>query len=228
MERGFLDMKKNLMHVVIMVLAVAAVVAGVALFSGWIAPEAKTDVPVTALQAVVPVQDAAPAVVPEAAAQQTEVKEEAVPVIEESTAVPEENGLAAMINLPANLTEATPVPVVEEPAVPAKEPEDAGAVILPVVEEMAEPTLIGRWQMDQECLNAMIGYGEATCTLEFTEDGKMVQELTVMGYTEPTLGTYTWEKGGELTVNDTPVEYVLESDRLIIKAEMETSYSRQK
>ena len=50
------NMKQKLLHVLIMVLAVAAVVAGVALFSDWVAPQEDT-APLATAVATSPVQN---------------------------------------------------------------------------------------------------------------------------------------------------------------------------
>lgn len=199
--------KQKLMHVLIMVLAVAAVVGGVALFSDWVAPgEGKQ-----------------PAAVVTGSVQDT--------VNEETTAAPAEDGNAADANIPSE--ESGEAVSVQEGST-ASAAGGLAALNIPVlpqaqeaVAETAEATLLGRWQMTQECVNEFIGFGDAVCMLEFTEDGQCIQTVTLMGYTQTETAAYTWEND-VLTVNDETAEYVLNGDSLVITGDVTLTYFRVK
>ena len=197
-------MKQKLMNVLIMVLAVAAVVGGVALFSDWVAP-GEANQPAAVVTA--PVQD---------------------DVHEDTTAAPAPSGDAADTDIP--VAEGTdPAAVQGEDTTVAQGGLAALNIpVLPVVQETAaEATLIGRWQMTRECVNETIGYGDAVCVLEFAEDGQCTHTLTLMGYTQTETAAYTWEDG-VLTVNDTFTEYELNGDSLVIKDDVIRTYFRVK
>lgn len=183
-----------------MVLAVAAVVGGVALFSDWVAP-GEGNQPAAIVTG--PVQDAVHEETVDAPAADGNAEDGNIPseeggepvTVQEETAASAENGLAAL-NIP----------------------------VLPVVQEAAaEATLLGRWQMTQECVNEFLGFGDAACMLEFTEDGQCIQTVTLMGYTQTETAAYTWEND-VLTVNDVITEYELNGDSLVIKGDVTLTY----
>lgn len=210
------NMKQKLLHVLIMVLAVAAVVGGVALFSDWVAPQEDT-APLATAVATSPVQnepvanepaadDAAAAPVVVTVVEPAEIKD----LIEHSSG---EDATVTVQFVPVDdpQTEQPVFTVVD--GVP-----DIQLADLMGGEEVTEATIIGRWQMTPECVVELYGIADVDCTLFLTEDGQFYHTLNAMGmYVNTETGTYTVE-GNTIIVDGTASEYMLDGDRLTIKA----------
>lgn len=208
-------MKQKLMHVLIMVLAVAAVVGGVALFSNWVAPKGET-VPVEPAAAAIPVQnepmdvnepvadgaDAAPVEV--TVVDPAEIKD----LIEQSSG---EDATVSMYVYETDSQTGQPVLKFVDGTLDMQLSDLMGGV------EATEATIIGNWQMTPECAAELYGFGDVFCVMELTEDGTFTYTLTVMGYNDTHTATYTVE-GNTIIVDGTAAEYMLDGDRLTIKA----------
>lgn len=208
------NMKQKLLHVLIMVLAVAAVVGGVALFSDWVAPREET-APLATAVATSPVQnepdgnepaadDAAAAPVEVTVVDPAEIKD----LIERSGG---EDVKVTMYVYETDSQTGRPVFTVVDD-VP-----DIQLADLMGGEEVTEATIIGRWQMTPECVAELYGFGDVFCVMELTEDGTFTYTLAVMDYNETHTATYTVE-GNTIIVDGTTAEYMLDGDRLTIKA----------
>lgn len=221
------NMKQKLLHVLIMVLAVAAVVGGVALFSDWVAPREET-APLATAVATSPVQnepvanepaadDAAAAPVVVTVVDPAEIKD----LIEHSSG---EDATVTVQFVPVDdpQTEQPVFTVVDD--VPDVQLADLMGGV-----EATEATIIGHWQMTPECVAELYGIGDVGCTLLLTEDGQFNHTLTAMGmYVYTKTGTYTVE-GNTIIVDETTAEYVLDGDQLTIKADgVEQTYARMK
>ena len=207
-------MKQKFLHVLIMVLAVAAVVAGVALFSDWVAPREET-APLATAVATSPVQNepdgneiiavdaAAPVVV--TVVEPAEIKD----LIEHSGG---EDATVTVQSVPVD------EPQTEQPVFTVVDdvPDVQLADLMGGV-EATEATIIGRWQMTPECVDELYGFGDVFCVMELTEDGTFTYTLTVMDYNDTHTATYTVE-GNTIIVDGTAAEYMLDGDRLTIKA----------
>lgn len=219
-------MKQKLMHVLIMVLAVAAVVGGVALFSNWVAPKGET-VPAEPAAAAIPVQnepmdvnepvadgaDAAPVEV--TVVDPAEIKD----LIEQSSG---EDAIVSMYVYETDSQTGQPVLKLVDGTLDMQLSDLMGGV------EATEATIIGRWQMTPECADELYGFGDVFCVMELTEDGTFTYTLTVMGYNDTHTATYTVE-GNTIIVDGTAAEYMLDGDRLTIKAGgIEQSFARMK
>lgn len=209
-------MKQKLMHVLIMVLAVAAVVGGVALFSNWVAPKGET-VPAEPAVTAIPVQnepmdvnepvadgaDAAPVEV--TVVDPAEIKD----LIEQSSG---EDATVSMYVYETDSQTGQPVLKFVDGTLDMQLSDLMGGV------EATEATIIGHWQMTPECVAELYGIGDVGCTLLLTEDGQFNYTLTSMGmYVYTRTGTYTVE-GNTIIVDGTAAEYMLDGDRLTIKA----------
>ncbi len=208
-------MKQKLMHVLIMVLAVAAVVGGVALFSNWVAPKGET-VPAEPAAAAIPVQnepmdvnepvadgaDAAPVEV--TVVDPAEIKD----LIEQSSG---EDATVSMYVYETDSQTGQPVLKFVDGTLDMQLSDLMGGV------ETTEATIIGHWQMTPECADELYGFGDVFCVMELTEDGTFTYTLTVMGYNDTHTATYTVE-GNTIIVDGTAAEYMLDGDRLTIKA----------
>lgn len=208
------NMKQKLLHVLIMVLAVAAVVGGVALFSDWVAPREEI-APLATAVATSPVQnepvanepaadDAAAAPVEVTVVDPAEIKD----LIERSGG---EDVKVTMYVYETDSQTGRPVFTVVDD-VP-----DIQLADLMGGEEVTEATIIGHWQMTPECAAELYGFGDVFCVMELTEDGTFTYTLTVMDYNDTHTATYTVE-GNTIIVDGTTAEYVLDGDRLTIKA----------
>ena len=219
-------MKQKWTRALIMVLVVAAVVAGTAFLSVLVAPKPEAAEAVNAV--VAPAETAKEAVTEEAVTEEAVAEE----VATEETPVAEETVQAEEI-------EAAESPVaVEEAMQPAEEavtaPVDEAEVFSPVkflqsalveADELAQ-ALIGRWQMEQEDVAQLLGVDQLVCILEFTEDGRCVQTLSMMGYQNEKVDAYAMENG-QLKINGNPVAYVLDGDMLSITTDdVEVNYFR--
>lgn len=206
-------MKQKFLHVLIMVLAVAAVVGGVALFSDWVAPREET-APLATAVATSPVQsepdgneiiaDDAAAPVEVTVVDPAEIKD----LIERSGG---EDVKVTMYVYETDSQTGRPVFTVVDD-VP-----DIQLADLMGGEEVTEDTIFGRWQMTPECVAELYGFGDVICVMELTEDGTFTYTLTVMDYNETHTATYTVD-GNTIIVDGTAAEYVLDGDRLTIKA----------
>ena len=209
------NMKQKLLHVLIMVLAVAAVVAGVALFSDWVAPQEDT-APLATAVATSPVQN-----------EPMDVNE---PVADGADAAPVE----VTVVVPAEIKDLIEHSGGEDATVSMyvyETDSQTGQPVLKLVdgtldmqlldlmggEEVTEATIIGRWQMTPECAAELYGFGDVFCVWELTEDGTFTYTLTVMDYNDTHTATYTVE-GNTIIVDGTAAEYMLDGDRLTIKA----------
>ena len=227
-------MKQKFLHVLIMVLAVAAVVGGLALFSDWVAPQ-EAAAPLATAVAASPAQG-----VPEG----NEAVADHAASVEETVVVPADDGA---VTAPAGEEAAADNIVPADDAtitvqfIPEDDPQTEQPVLgvvdgVPVVqladlmggEEVTENTIIGRWQMIPECVAELYGIGDVVCVVELTEDGKYTNTITVMGYSDTYDGTYTVD-GNAIVVDGTAAEYVLDGDLLTIKADgTEQTYARMK
>lgn len=208
------NMKQKLLHVLIMVLAVAAVVAGVALFSDWVAPQEDT-APLATAVATSPVQN-------EPVANEPAADDAAAAPVEVTVVVPAEikdlmehsSGEDATVSMYVYETDSQtgqPVLKLVDGTLDMQLSDLMGGV------EATEATIIGRWQMTPECVDELYGFGDVFCVMELTEDGTFTYTLTVMDYNDTHTATYTVE-GNTIIVDGTTAEYVLDGDRLTIKA----------
>lgn len=225
-ERGKQKMKQKFLHVLIMVLAVAAVVGGVALFSDWVAPLEET-APLATAVATSPVQN-----------EPMDVNE---PVADGADAAPVEVTVVDPAEIKDLIERSGGEDVTVTMYVFETDPE-TGRPVFTVVddvpdiqladlmggEEATEDTIFGRWQMTPECVAELYGFGDVICVMELTEDGTFTNTLTVMDYNETHTATYTVE-GNTIIVDGTAAEYLLDGDRLTIKAGgVEQTFARVK
>lgn len=207
-ERGTSIVKKKILPIIIMLLAVAVTVTAVAFISSWIAPEEEKKDQKSAAKAV------AVTVTKDAEEQGAQVQQ---PVADEKTEEDKGSDQPAIPEtVEGTVADEQQVPVQTE--TPAKPLLDIS--LIQNVIQTAEPSnpLIGRWQLTEETIEELLGmsdYGDLMLTIEFTENGECITTVSLMGSVESQTVEYLFDND-TLTIDGSVEEYSLDGDRLVI------------